>query len=1813
MEKTERDTRKVYYLIVSLVLSIGLFAMLGARGEAQEPSLKVQADILMNSGVELYNSDDFQSALETFEQAQTLYHLAEAPVDEANALAAIGQTTTVLGRYTDALETFQQAQTLYREFEELEQEAEVSSAIAKLYARSGEYLRSLHIFQEVLRIEQALGERKSEGRTWNNIGAVYLNQGWHEDALQAFTEALTIAQEPDIDDLEGQGTALSNFGTVYRVQNFFLEALSAYQQAFDIKCTVDDTSGQAAILLGIGDVYLDMGDNACSDGNDKLDDQHYSDALGNYQEALTLYLELNNRLGEATARMNIGKVSFRQLQYSEAISQLTESLAIYREEGDSSGELEILAQLLEVYDETNDRAAEAVAYTDEGEAFYSQGQYDEAESSLKRAVLLYQYFVDEPEEEARALVLRGKTAIQREDYEDAGNYLDQALFILGDGVEQNLKAHILTHLGEAYLLQEQYLEASDVLEQALLIHQRNNNREDEAQTLMFQGEVLFQQKLYAEALEKFTHALPIQQEIGTRNGEARTYTGLGEVYFQQAEYDNALAAFDNALSAYQNAANREGEGMAFEYIGHALNALGRSDDALDAYQNALEIYRVTSNLSAERDVLQQILIIQETNNTPEEKARTLIDLGSVFLGDEDYDEALNVFEEALTIYTDEANQTGIAESLLHIGIVHSRQAQYSTASNVFSQSLAIYQNAGDRSGEASVLLNIGHMYFYQGRYSSAEGYYQQALPLYQELQDYSGEGTALSSLGDVYNALGDYPTATEYYRLATLAFARVDDHYNMVLALMSLGDVYTAQGLYWDALEAYRRALGIMHDTGAFMFTYSLVETEEVIVQAIDSLQPSLVDTQTNGATRLDSAKNLVLTDLPEQFDNIDNSDSLKTSNAQSIEDVVERDSETEDMLEILEEALDQKREENDYTAQEEIVELIEELDPEYVQRTVSWLDDDNRWSDEEFGSSPPSTSSPENSPQPKSKTREQMASARDTEAEFSGSKTPRPRAATAIEAGFDDQNEIESSTSENGPRSMKKRRGRPTPTTRAQESSAELQRKAETFNDIGLVHLRQGAFHKAGSYFLSAQRIQNASGDEQGKALTLSNRATLRYMLGQFEEAGELYLEALDLMRKFQDIDGETQVMNQLALLYYRRGQYEETEQNLSLAERYYAEALKRFQEALALSHGLEEHAIQGTLLNNRALLYYQLMLFYRKAGYAATETAEAQGCYQHAFRMYQLALKSYQESLEIIREFGGRAGESATLHNFGKLYAVLELDSEALDYFWQALELEQATSNYIDWARTLSDIGYIYERRGKRIIGDLRDSSDLTGFKNLSGLARSWKTFTQGAFAMQQALGFYQQAIDIQESLRTKARLEEFKISFAEESANVYQQSVLLLMAMNSPELAFNMTERARARAFLDTVGTVRPDMLKGLPTRTAERVPALRKEIQRVYRALRHEQEQPLFVDNREKIDRLQADLDHLEAQYDELLMEMKLTHPKYASLLSVDPLMLQEVQSVLGAEESLMSYFVTPQKLLTFVLKQHSFNSVELSLNADELYQEIAGLRKSDDPQEPQREGLSRLYEWLIEPVAGCLDGSRLKIAPHGLLHYLPFAALYDGERYLNDDYQLSTIPSGSVLQFLPEETQGESATAFVIGNEGYPPLKYAEKEAGAIADLYEEHALVGDAATIAAFRNAAGKAGIIHFAGHAGLDRRTPVASGLLLDDGYLTIRDMYALDLSRSELVVLSACNTNIGPQSRGDDMIALNRAFLSAGASTVVASLWSVNDEAASQLMLAFHENLQQGVNTAEALRQAQIKTRRDFPNPKYWAAFVLTGAVGK
>lgn len=315
------------------------------------------------------------------------------------------------------------------------------------------------------------------------------------------------------------------------------------------------------------------------------------------------------------------------------------------------------------------------------------------------------------------------------------------------------------------------------------------------------------------------------------------------------------------------------------------------------------------------------------------------------------------------------------------------------------------------------------------------------------------------------------------------------------------------------------------------------------------------------------------------------------------------------------------------------------------------------------------------------------------------------------------------------------------------------------------------------------------------------------------------------------------------------------------------------------------------------------------------------------------------------------------------------------------------------------------------------------------------------------------------------------------------------------------------------------------------------------------------------------------------------------------------------------ETYVEFYGYADKWYSFVF---STNGVDvLPINVDALKEVVIFRRllKGDNITKSKMVA-KQLYTQLIKPLESHLKTKNLTIIPHGVLHYLPFSALYDGRKYLVDRFNIRMLPSASVLPYLakPKEKQNK---LLALGNpylgDEELSLPYAETEVKEISSLVKGSDIyVEKQATESKVKNSAKKYSILHFASHGVFNSIVPLDSALLLakdksNDGALTVRELYDMDIN-ADLVTLSACETALGHIDNGDDVIGFTRGFMFAGANSIVSSLWTVDDEATYKLMTYFYKNLQ-NMNKRDALAAAQRKLKTDYPNPYYWSAFQLSG----
>jgi CHAT domain-containing protein len=358
-------------------------------------------------------------------------------------------------------------------------------------------------------------------------------------------------------------------------------------------------------------------------------------------------------------------------------------------------------------------------------------------------------------------------------------------------------------------------------------------------------------------------------------------------------------------------------------------------------------------------------------------------------------------------------------------------------------------------------------------------------------------------------------------------------------------------------------------------------------------------------------------------------------------------------------------------------------------------------------------------------------------------------------------------------------------------------------------------------------------------------------------------------------------------------------------------------------------------------------------------------------------------------------------------------------------------------------------------------------------------------------------------------------------------------------------------------------------------------------------------------------------------------------------------------------AILEYFCADDRLFMWAIDPDGgVHAASAAISRQQLVDLTAALRRAmaADDFVDSRPLLRRLHHTLIEPVASHLPHDRdrlLTIVPHGPLFLISFAALLDErDTYLVERHTLAYSPSVSILPYTnanrARATRPGAAPLLIVGNpamphppgeaDALPALPGAEQEAQAIASLFRSsrvRVLTGAEASERAFRQLAGGHATIHLATHASIRDDAPMRSYLALaqdetaasaasdsvGDGLLTVGDVFTLDL-RAQLVTLSACDTGLG-QVSGEGVVGLSRAFIYAGAASVLVSLWRVADAVTTtEMQMFYREAARTGGNKAAALARAQRQMiallragaleaggRRLPEDPLFWAAFVLVG----
>lgn len=486
---------------------------------------------------------------------------------------------------------------------------------------------------------------------------------------------------------------------------------------------------------------------------------------------------------------------------------------------------------------------------------------------------------------------------------------------------------------------------------------------------------------------------------------------------------------------------------------------------------------------------------------------------------------------------------------------------------------------------------------------------------------------------------------------------------------------------------------------------------------------------------------------------------------------------------------------------------------------------------------------------------------------------------------------------------------------------------------------------------------------------------------------------------------------------------------------------------------------------------------------------------------------------------------------------------------------------------------------------------------------------------------------AISLIEEARAPLPAEEFRTAFMTDKLIPYQEMVRLCLLDGTPARvaeALGYVEKARSRALVDMLGSAVGESAKPRDVFEADlfaRLELLREELNWFYSQINRPDS-----DAASRGASMMSELYHAvrshEAEISEILLQLRQRNNSMP--LSPESFDIPSFTGHLGEHTALVDYFNLDGELLAFVLTNEGLRVTRLPATEDEVetelrqfYFQLGAMRygvqrlRAHLPAliERTRQHLSLLYERLLRPIEGWLGTRRLLIAPHRLLHYVPFHALYDGSCYVIEKREVCCAPSATLLQHCLAAPRRPLERAALLGvPDERTPRVY--DEILALEPFFPESIVLLDSqATYEALTKSAATANVLHLACHGRFRHDNPLFSSLQLSGTWMTVRDAYGLDLAQCELVTLSACETGVNSLAPGDEWIGLARGFFSAGAPSLLVSQWIVDDESTAELMIDFYSHLREGITPAAALRQAQCRLLQENPHPFFWAPFVLLG----
>ncbi len=515
---------------------------------------------------------------------------------------------------------------------------------------------------------------------------------------------------------------------------------------------------------------------------------------------------------------------------------------------------------------------------------------------------------------------------------------------------------------------------------------------------------------------------------------------------------------------------------------------------------------------------------------------------------------------------------------------------------------------------------------------------------------------------------------------------------------------------------------------------------------------------------------------------------------------------------------------------------------------------------------------------------------------------------------------------------------------------------------------------------------------------------------------------------------------------------------------------------------------------------------------------------------------------------------------------------------------------------------------------------------------------------------------AVGVMDQMRKEYHSEESRQFLIEQSYPIFEQALAIQYQLYQQdkdkthlEKAFYLAEKSKSLLLLDALQSSTARQFSNIPEETLEQERLLRFNINSLKERIGKLKKE---AKNETKLTALQEELFEQNSIYQNFIAELEQQYPDYYQLkYDLRTVDINDVRKELINEQTaLIEYFAGDERVYIFSITNNDIQ-LHTSPKIDEIDTAIADLRQAitDRTDIAYTNNAHQLYKDLLQQALNNTPAAiqRLIVIPDGGLAYIPFDILLskpvlaeggsinfrpDLMPYLLHQYSISYAYSATVLQ-QNLKSKGSGKAKFAFG--GFAPsfdhvsdlglamrscqtgrlskLKYNKEEVEAIAKTMKGKAFIDEEADKKRFLSDAGQCRILHLATHACADDDASLSRVYFSEDDYISVQELYGVDLN-AEMVVLSACETGVGTLKRGEGVMSLARAFAYTGVPGITMSLWSIDDQAASSIMVNYYKHLNEKQGKDEALRIAKLDFLKNleekrYQHPFYWAAFVHIG----